>query len=113
MNELNVENIGAVTRITCKAVDEYGMETTPFTFLSGATDAKGYFLATLSGWEVIGKKVKNANECRAFLELSPSSLCSHPSDFNHGLTGAFLRFDRFLPRHNLHLFTVGPFLFTP
>ncbi|KAF8047967.1 hypothetical protein N665_2749s0010, partial [Sinapis alba] len=38
---------GAVARVTCETADEYGYEGEDVTVLSQATDAKGYFLATL------------------------------------------------------------------
>ncbi|KAG2697521.1 hypothetical protein I3760_07G110200 [Carya illinoinensis] len=79
---------GAVTRITCLAVDEHGFETAPFTFLSNACNPKGCFFATLSPAEVQdGRKLK---ECRAFLELSPSDTCNFPTDVNKGIAGALL-----------------------
>ncbi|XWS46612.1 hypothetical protein CRYUN_Cryun14cG0083300 [Craigia yunnanensis] len=43
---------GAVARITCLAIDEYGYKIAPFSFLSDATDANGYFFATLTPSEI-------------------------------------------------------------
>ncbi|TKY52499.1 Proline-rich protein 3 [Spatholobus suberectus] len=101
---------GALTRITCEAVDEYGFETRPFTFLSEETDSKGYFLAMLSPREVAEKWV--LKECRAFLDASPLNNCSYPTDFNKGISGAVLHSPRFLHDKKMKLYTVGPFLFT-
>ncbi|XP_041017995.1 protein SEED AND ROOT HAIR PROTECTIVE PROTEIN-like [Juglans microcarpa x Juglans regia] len=102
---------GAVTRITCLAVDERGFETAPFTFLSNACNPKGYFFATLSPAEVQdGRKLK---ECRAFLELSPSDACNFPTDVNKGIAGALLGSFRLLEDKKMKLYTVGPFFFTP
>ncbi|XP_065864513.1 protein SEED AND ROOT HAIR PROTECTIVE PROTEIN-like [Euphorbia lathyris] len=103
---------GAVARITCVGVDEYGYETAPFSILSEATDAKGYFLATLSPKEVEENwKIK---ECKTFLELSPSydNTCNVPTNVNSGIDGALLTSSRFLGDKNMKLFTVGPFFYT-
>ncbi|KAK7392289.1 hypothetical protein VNO78_20723 [Psophocarpus tetragonolobus] len=90
---------GALTRITCEIVDEEGFELTPFSFLSEATNSKGYFLATLCPQEVEEKGV--VKECRVFLDASPLNNCSYPMDVNKGISGAVLRSHRF-----------GPFMFT-
>ncbi|XP_022153392.1 proline-rich protein 3-like [Momordica charantia] len=100
----------AVARITCKTVDEYGYEAKSYSFLSEASDANGYFLATLSPPEVEDKR--ELKECRAFAELSPLHNCESPSDLNNGLSGALLHSYEFLPHNNMKLFSVGPFLFT-
>ncbi|KAJ8749566.1 hypothetical protein K2173_026215 [Erythroxylum novogranatense] len=101
---------GAVVRIKCTCVDEYEYKTTPFSFLSGATDPEGYFLATLSPCEVEENcKIK---ECRAFLELSPLGTCEVPTDVNKGISGALLSPYRFLDEKKMKLFTVGPFFYT-
>ncbi|XP_050885728.1 protein SEED AND ROOT HAIR PROTECTIVE PROTEIN [Lathyrus oleraceus] len=102
---------GAVIRITCEAVDEYGFETTPFTFLSDATDVKGYFLATLFQVELVAEK-RVLKECRAFLDASPSKNCNYPTDFNKGISGAELHSYSFLNDKKMNLYTVGPFVFT-
>lgn len=99
-----------MTRITCEAIDEFGFETRPFSFLSEATNAKGYFLATLFQEEVVRKTV--LKECRAFLEASPLDNCSYPTDVNKGISGAVLHSYRFLHDKKLNLYTVGPFAFT-
>ncbi|OIV90982.1 hypothetical protein TanjilG_16942 [Lupinus angustifolius] len=101
---------GALTRITCEVVDEYGFETTPYSFLSEATNAKGYFLATLSPLEVTEKWV--LKECRAFLDASPSDNCIYATDVNKGSSGAVLHSYRLLHDKNMKLYTVGPFVFT-
>ncbi|WJX19900.1 hypothetical protein P8452_09526 [Trifolium repens] len=102
---------GAVTRITCEAVDEYGFETKPFTFLSDATDAKGYFLATLFQQELVAEK-RVLKECRTFLDASPLDNCNYPTDFNKGISGAELLSYSFLHDKKMNLYTVGPFVFT-
>ncbi|KAI5399114.1 hypothetical protein KIW84_064477 [Lathyrus oleraceus] len=107
----NIGIQGAVIRITCEAVDEYGFETTPFTFLSDATDVKGYFLATLFQVELVAEK-RVLKECRAFLDASPSKNCNYPTDFNKGISGAELHSYSFLNDKKMNLYTVGPFVFT-
>ncbi|CAL9237298.1 unnamed protein product [Arabidopsis halleri] len=106
---------GAVARVTCERADEYGYEAEDVTVLSQATDAKGYFLATLSSSEVKDyKKVMKIKECRAFLELSPSDTCSFPTEINRGISGAILQNYRLLENKlKMKLFTVGPFVFSP
>ena len=101
--------VGAVARITCKGVDEYGYETESLSILSCATDAKGYFIATLSPYEV--KDNRRLRECRAFLELSPSEVCDVPTDVNKGISGATLASYQLPHVKNMKLFIVGPFFF--
>ncbi|KAF5731421.1 proline-rich protein 3-like [Tripterygium wilfordii] len=103
---------GAVARITCSGVDEYGFDMEPFTVLADATDAKGYFFATLSPSEV-EEENKKLKECKAFLELSPSNTCTVPTDVNGGITGALLASHRFLNEKKIKLYTIGPFFYTP
>ncbi|XP_040365618.1 protein SEED AND ROOT HAIR PROTECTIVE PROTEIN isoform X2 [Rosa chinensis] len=99
---------GSVARITCDAVDEYGFETAPITILSDATDAKGYFLATISPFEIQNKK--KLTQCKAFLELSPLDSCNVLTDANNGISGALLTSYHLLHEKNMKLFTVGPFI---
>ncbi|KAJ6334455.1 hypothetical protein OIU78_011357 [Salix suchowensis] len=58
---------GAVVRITCLASDGSGYEAAPFSFLSEATDAKGYFFATLSPYEMQESKIGRLKSARLFL----------------------------------------------
>ncbi|KAI4349692.1 hypothetical protein L6164_010254 [Bauhinia variegata] len=101
---------GAVTRITCEVADKYGFEMAPFSFLSGATDEKGYFFATLCPSEVADKG--ELHKCRAFLEMSPLDNCSVPTDENKGISGAELDSYRFLSEKKMKLYTLRPFFFT-
>lgn len=101
---------GAVIRITCLANDGYGYEAAPFSFLSEATDAKGYFFATLSPYEMQDNlKIK---ECKAFLELSPLETCKIPTDEKQGISGALPASYHYLSDKKMKLFTVGPFVYT-
>ncbi|KAL6210345.1 hypothetical protein ACLB2K_015578 [Fragaria x ananassa] len=105
---------GAVARITCVGEDENGYETAPFSMLAGATDAKGYFFATLSPSKLednYNKKWK-LTECKAFLDSSPLESCKVPTDANHGMSGAPLASYRTLNAKNMKLFSVGPFFYT-
>ncbi|KAH8517300.1 hypothetical protein Peur_048504 [Populus x canadensis] len=101
---------GAVIRITCLANDGYGYEAAPFSFLSEATDAKGYFFATLSPYEM--KDNLKIKECKAFLELSPLETCKIPTDEKQGISGALLASYHYLSDKKMKLFTVGPFVYT-
>ena len=103
-------NAGAVARITCLGIDTYGYETAPFSILSGATDEKGYFFATLSPNE--GQENCRIKECKAFLELSPSETCKYPTKANGGVDGALLASYKFLTNKKMKLFTVGPFFYS-
>ncbi|KAM1759222.1 hypothetical protein ACFX11_008243 [Malus domestica] len=94
---------GAVVRITCLAEDEQGYETAPFSKLSGATDAKGYFFATLSPSQLEDKW--KLTECKAFLDYSPLEACKVPTDVNHGITGHLLSSYRALSAKNIKLIT--------
>ncbi|XP_058010122.1 protein SEED AND ROOT HAIR PROTECTIVE PROTEIN-like isoform X2 [Hevea brasiliensis] len=101
---------GAVTRVTCLAVDENGYETAPFSVLSYPSDAKGYFFATLYPSQ-ISNDLKIA-ECKAFLEDSPLQNCKVPTDVNKGISGALLSAYRLLKNKNMRLYSVGPFFYT-
>ncbi|KAL4360699.1 hypothetical protein GQ457_04G028970 [Hibiscus cannabinus] len=103
---------GAVARITCEGVDEYGYETESLSILSSATDEKGYFFATISPYELEDHNRRLRN-CRAFLELSPSEACDVPTDVNKGISGAPIGTFSRLHDKNIKLFTVGPFFFVP
>ncbi|XP_050363667.1 protein SEED AND ROOT HAIR PROTECTIVE PROTEIN-like [Argentina anserina] len=105
---------GAVARIKCLSEDENGYETAPLVILSGATDAKGYFFATLSASKLEGNYNKKwkLSKCTAFLHSSPLESCKVPTDVNHGITGAFLACSRTLNANKMKLFSVGPFYYT-
>ncbi|CAN6561551.1 unnamed protein product [Malus baccata var. baccata] len=98
----------SAARITCEAVDQYGLETSPVTILGDATDAKGYFFATICPSEIENKK--QLTKCKAFLELSSSETCNIPTDSNSGISGAVLASYRLLHDKNIKLYTVGPLL---
>ncbi|EEF39308.1 proline-rich protein 3 [Ricinus communis] len=101
---------GAVARITCSVLDKSGYKTTPFSCLTGATDAKGYFFKALSllGLDDDLKLI----DCKVNLERSPLETCSIPTDVNKGITGAHLSSYRILSDKKLKLFSVGPFFYT-
>ncbi|XP_059663463.1 protein SEED AND ROOT HAIR PROTECTIVE PROTEIN-like [Cornus florida] len=97
---------GAVARVTCLAVDQHGYKPAPITILSCPTDAKGYFLATLSPSQL------EVKECKAFLENSPLETCKVPTDINKGISGALLPSPQLLSDKHMKLFSVGPFVYT-
>ncbi|KAJ6729425.1 POLLEN OLE E 1 ALLERGEN AND EXTENSIN FAMILY PROTEIN [Salix viminalis] len=101
---------GAVVRITCLASDGSGYEAAPFSFLSEATDAKGYFFATLSPYEM--QENRKIKECKAFLDQSPLETCNVPTDAKQGITGALLASYHYLSDKKMKLFTVGPFVYS-
>ncbi|XP_021280881.1 proline-rich protein 1-like [Herrania umbratica] len=99
---------GALAKITCKAVDKVGVEKT-LSICSGATDAKGYFFATLSQSGLVDKlKLK---DCKAYLESSPLKTCNIPTNDNKGIDGAPLSNFRVLNK-KMNLYSVGPFFYT-
>ncbi|XP_057472737.1 proline-rich protein 3-like [Actinidia eriantha] len=102
---------GALARITCLAKDKNGYESAPFSVLSHPTDAKGYFLATVSPSEL--KDACKLTECKAFLEKSPLESCNVPTDVNNGIRGASLSPYHLLEDKNMKLSSVGPFVYTP
>ncbi|PSR94740.1 Proline-rich protein [Actinidia chinensis var. chinensis] len=102
---------GALARITCLAKDKNGYESAPFSVLSHSTDAKGYFLATVSPSEL--EDACKLTECKAFLEKSPLESCSVPTDVNNGISGASLSPYHLLEDKNMKLSSVGPFVYTP
>ncbi|KAJ8899091.1 hypothetical protein K2173_010244 [Erythroxylum novogranatense] len=101
---------GAVARIACSTVDQNGYEATPFSCLTGETDAKGYFFRTLS-LSGLDDKLQ-LKDCKAFLERSPLDTCKLPTDVNKGITGALLSTYRVLAEKKIKLFSVGPFFYT-
>ncbi|KAK7269658.1 hypothetical protein RIF29_22392 [Crotalaria pallida] len=100
---------GAVARVTCKYVDEYGYEARPTSVLSHVTDNKGYYLVKLPLAE-LGSKLK-LTECKAYLESSPLETCKVPTDVNYGISGAPLSSYRLL-QNNVKLYSVSPFFCT-
>ncbi|XP_022770871.1 proline-rich protein 1-like [Durio zibethinus] len=97
---------GALAKITCKAVDEVGVEKTLST-CSGATDAKGYFFTTVSHLD----KLK-LRECKAYLQSSPLETCNVPTNVNKAIDGAPLSSFRVLNEKRMKLYPVGPFFYT-
>ena len=97
---------GALAKLTCKAVDEVGVEKTLF-ICSGATDAKGYFFATVSHLD----KVK-LRECKAYLQSSPLKTCNVPTNVNKAIDGALLSAFRVLKEKRVKLYSVRPFFYT-
>ncbi|GFS35634.1 hypothetical protein Acr_00g0041140 [Actinidia rufa] len=102
---------GALAKITCLAMDKNGYESAPFSVLSPPTDAKGYFLTTVSPSEL--EDAWKLTKCKAFLEKSPLDSCNVPTDMNNGIRGAFLSSFRLLEDKNMKLSSVGPFIYTP
>ncbi|KAH7517035.1 hypothetical protein FEM48_Zijuj09G0019100 [Ziziphus jujuba var. spinosa] len=103
---------GAVVRISCDSVDNYGLEKAEdVSFLSGVTNKEGYYLATLSASEI--ESNKKLTKCKAFLELSSSDTCNVPTDENNGISGASFAYCRLLNNNKIKLCTIArPFYFT-
>ncbi|KAK8614517.1 hypothetical protein V6N13_068317 [Hibiscus sabdariffa] len=99
---------GALATITCKAVDEVGMEKT-ISICSKPTDAKGYFFAPLSD---LGRDKLELRECKAYLKSSPLATCNVPSNVNKAIEGALLSSFRVLNEKKTKLYSVGPFFYT-
>ncbi|KAK1285149.1 hypothetical protein QJS10_CPB20g01769 [Acorus calamus] len=76
---------GAVVRLQCDSIR------TPTTVYA-TTDKNGYFFAQAP----TNVTSFGANSCRAYLVSSPLATCQKPTDLNWGLTGAPLRFERWL-----------------
>ncbi|XVF32816.1 hypothetical protein REPUB_Repub17cG0115200 [Reevesia pubescens] len=99
---------GAFATITCKAVDEVGVEKT-VSLCSEATDEKGYFFATLSHLRRDKLKLK---ECKAYLKSSPLQTCNVPTNVNKAIEGSLLSGFRVLPEKKMKLYSVRPFFYT-
>ncbi|KAK8636067.1 hypothetical protein V6N13_004777 [Hibiscus sabdariffa] len=99
---------GAFATITCKAVDEVGMEKT-ISICSKPTDAKGYFFAPLSD---LGRDKLELRECKAYLKSSPLAACNVPTNVNKAIEGALLSAFRVLNEKKTKLYSVGPFFYT-
>ncbi|GMN28841.1 hypothetical protein TIFTF001_051689 [Ficus carica] len=104
---------GAVARITCRSSNGYNNALV--SVLSSKTDERGYFLASLPVSELKEKSV-NVQECKAFLEYSPSETDNVPT--NSGLTGAplfvqSLRRQGLLQRWNSLLCPKNSLFFSP
>ncbi|XVF79368.1 hypothetical protein PTKIN_Ptkin14bG0216500 [Pterospermum kingtungense] len=100
----------ALAKVTCKAVDEVGVEKT-VPICSVPTDAKGYFYATVSS----ANKSLKLKDCKAFLESSPEKNCNVPTDVNKGITGFPLCGDVYRVLNDKHtkLYSAQPFFYTP
>ncbi|KAK8636058.1 hypothetical protein V6N13_004774 [Hibiscus sabdariffa] len=99
---------GALATITCKGVDEVGVEKT-ISICSEPTDEKGYFFAPLSGLDRNKLKLR---ECKACLKSSPLAACNVPSNVNKAIEGALLSAFRVLNEKKTKLYSVGPFFYT-
>ncbi|MBA0617554.1 hypothetical protein Godav_026991 [Gossypium davidsonii] len=103
--------IGASAKITCKAVDEDGVEKS-VSICSEATDERGYFIAPLSN-KLSGLEKLKVRECQAYVHSSPLKNCNVPTNVNRGIDGALLSAFRVLKEKKMKLYSVGPFLYTP
>ncbi|XVF79390.1 hypothetical protein PTKIN_Ptkin14bG0218500 [Pterospermum kingtungense] len=101
--------IRALAKVTCEAVDEVGVEKT-VPICSVATDATGYFYATVSS---INESLK-LKDCKAFLESSPEQNCNVPTDVNKGITGFPISGDVYRVLHDNHtkLYSAQSFFYT-
>ncbi|GMJ01047.1 hypothetical protein HRI_003774400 [Hibiscus trionum] len=99
---------GALATITCKAVDEVGVEKT-ISICSKPTDAEGYFFAPLSD---LGRDKLKLRECKAYLKSSPLATCNVPANVNKAVEGALLSAFRVLNEKKTKLYSVGPFFYT-
>ncbi|GMI73737.1 hypothetical protein HRI_001043000 [Hibiscus trionum] len=99
---------GALATITCKAVDEVGVEKT-VSICSKPTDAKGYFFIPLSD---LGRNKLKLRECKSYLKSSPMEACNVPSNVNKAIEGALLSAFRVLNEKKTKLYSVGPFFYT-
>ncbi|KAF9618983.1 hypothetical protein IFM89_002978 [Coptis chinensis] len=103
---------GAVARVTCLAMDKNGYKYAPFSISSKATDAKGYFLATLPISELQSKL--KLYTCKAYLASSPMKECNVPTNVNMGSSGALpYSSNRLLTNKKMKLYSVGPFVYRP
>ncbi|OVA02608.1 Pollen Ole e 1 allergen/extensin [Macleaya cordata] len=101
---------GAVARVTCLTVDQYGYQAAHLSFLCNPTDKNGYFFTPLDLSSVAYK----VTECKVFLDSCPLKTCSHATDINKGVSGALLGPNyHLLPNNKMNLFSVGPFVYTP
>ncbi|KAM6558329.1 hypothetical protein CsatA_027568 [Cannabis sativa] len=107
---------GAVAKIICIAECEEGYKTKTLSILSGASDAKGYFYATLlSPSTLIGDHINNIwnlKECKAYLDHSPLESCNIPTNVNDGIHGHLLSSYNVLKHTSTKLFSVGPFYYS-
>ncbi|XVF72670.1 hypothetical protein PTKIN_Ptkin12aG0138600 [Pterospermum kingtungense] len=75
---------------------------------SGATDAKGYFFATVSHLDKLQLK-----ECKAYLQSSPDKDCNVPTNINQAIDGALLTSFTLLKDKRMKLYSVRPFYYAP
>lgn len=104
---------GVVAKITCPnlSYDQNGYQNnnnnSPFSILSHATDANGFFLVTLP---LSDSKHLNLKECIVSLEHT-SSQCNVPTDVNNGNHGANLSLLRTI-NDKVYYTTVQPLIYT-
>ncbi|KAJ6873415.1 proline-rich protein 3-like [Populus alba x Populus x berolinensis] len=101
---------GAVIRIACTAVDQYGYKKVPFSCLTEATNAKGYYFKTLPALKLT--ESLKLTECKAYLESSPLKTCNVPTDMNYGITGAPLSAYHVLHDKKIKLYSMRTFFYT-
>ncbi|KAJ6401029.1 hypothetical protein OIU84_016445 [Salix udensis] len=101
---------GAVIRVACTAVDQHGYRKVPFSCLTEATDAKGYYFKTLPA-SGLDDHLK-ITECKAYLESSPLKTCNVPTNMNDGISGALLSAYRVLHDKKMKLYSMRTFFYT-
>uniref|UniRef100_A0A6N2KU03 Uncharacterized protein n=1 Tax=Salix viminalis TaxID=40686 RepID=A0A6N2KU03_SALVM len=101
---------GAVIRVACTAVDQHGYRKVPFSCLTEATDAKGYYFKTLPSSR-LDDHLK-ITECKAYLESSPLKTCNVPTNMNDGISGAPLSAYRILHDKKMKLYSMRTFFYT-
>ncbi|KAJ6401027.1 hypothetical protein OIU84_016443 [Salix udensis] len=101
---------GAVIRVACTAVDQHGYRKVPFSCLTEATDAKGYYFKTLPA-SGLDDHLK-ITECKAYLESSPLKTCNVPTNMNDGISGAPLSAYRVLHDKKMKLYSMRTFFYT-
>ena len=101
---------GAVIRVACTAVDQYGYRKVPFSCLTEATNAKGYYFKTLPAFG-LDDHLK-ITECKAYLESSPLKTCNVPTNMNDGIGGAPLSAYRILHDKKMKLYSMRTFFYT-
>ena len=101
---------GAVIRVACTAVDQYGYRKVPFSCLTEATNAKGYYFKTLPAFG-LDDHLK-ITECKAYLESSPLKTCNVPTNMNYGISGAPLSAYHILHDKKMKLYSMRTFFYT-
>ncbi|KAM7267386.1 hypothetical protein ACFE04_009552 [Oxalis oulophora] len=105
---------GAIVKITCETVNEYGYEILPAATYISKTNNDGYFLVPIPRLLKLDQsKYSKYTSCKAEIEHSSTEKCKIPFNGDKWKSSStYLSSYRILHDRQVKLYSVGPFVFT-